>query len=235
MRLVAVLLCLGVSGAFGELPDRRPALVGSGPDSLVNLIETQALMQKGQHDAWVMFRCMVGPDGRVGEVITYRVSPEADLLKQEVSKRLKKARFIPPVYHHHWTYASVSGTVVFVIAKGKPHLRVYENQEMDELKRGSDFIAPQPVYVPNSPPSNVGYPGHADLLDMPGTVTLRHSVDAEGKTTDLKVVKETPVGENFGDTALAAVRAINFLPAYRNGKPTASTLTVDFRFLVPGR
>lgn len=149
------------------MPDRRPALVGSGPDSLVNLIETQALMQKGQHDAWVMFRCVVGPDGRVGEVITYRVSPEADLLKQEVSRRLKKARFTPPVYNHHWTYASVSGTVVFVISQGQPRLRVYENQEMDELKRGSDFIAPRPVYVPISPPSNVGYPGHADPRRLP--------------------------------------------------------------------
>ncbi|MEP6811030.1 MAG: energy transducer TonB [Chthoniobacterales bacterium] len=236
MRLATVLFCLGVTAAFGEtLPERRPALVGSGADSLVNLIDTQGLMQKGQRDAWVMFRCVVGPDGKVGEVLTFRVSPEAELLKHEVSRTLRKARFIAPVNKHHWTYASVSGTVIFFISKGQPRLRVYENQEMDELKRGSDFIAPQPVYVPNSPPSLVSYPGHADSLSTPGTVTLRHSVDANGKTTDVKVVKETPAGEHFGDAALAAVREIDFLPAYRNGKPTASTLTVDFRFLVPGR
>jgi hypothetical protein len=31
-----------------NLPDVRPALIGSGPGSLVNLIDAQALFQKGQ-------------------------------------------------------------------------------------------------------------------------------------------------------------------------------------------
>jgi hypothetical protein len=39
------------------LPDRRPALPGAGPGSLVNLIDAEALFQKGQRDAWVMFDC----------------------------------------------------------------------------------------------------------------------------------------------------------------------------------
>jgi hypothetical protein len=37
------------------LPDRRPTLIGSGPGSLVNLIDVQTLFQKGQRDAWVVW------------------------------------------------------------------------------------------------------------------------------------------------------------------------------------
>jgi hypothetical protein len=51
---VLALLAVCMSGVCSRaaqgktLPDRRPALIGSGPRSLVNLIDVQNLMQKGQ-------------------------------------------------------------------------------------------------------------------------------------------------------------------------------------------
>src|SRR5438552_15500122 len=46
-----------------NLPESRPALIGSGPNSLVNLINTDELFRKGQRDAWVMFECIILDDG----------------------------------------------------------------------------------------------------------------------------------------------------------------------------
>ncbi len=226
VRLLAtLLLVLAVEVEAEPLPDRRPALIGSSADSLVNLIDTEQLMQKGQRDAWVMFDCVIGSDGRVGGTVSYRVSPDADLLKREVSRKLKRAKFIPAIYKHRPTHAGISGTAVFVIKNGRPHLRVYENQELDELKRGSDFIAPQVVTMPGS-----YFPGHAAYLGLDGVVKLRHSVDAEGNTTRIEVLGESPTGEGFGASAQGRIRNSHFLPAYRNGRPVASVITFDYRF-----
>src|SRR5262249_18730053 len=107
------------------LPDRRPAMIGSGPGSLVNLIDTETLFKKGQRDAWVMFDCWVLPDGITGGSDFFTASPDSDLLKNEIHRRFRQTRFIPAVYNHKRTSAWFSGTAVFVIANGRPHLRLY--------------------------------------------------------------------------------------------------------------
>src|SRR6266404_6208145 len=107
-----------------NLPERRPALIGSGPGSLVNLIDTQALFQKGQRDAWVMFECAILGDGVPRPTDFFTASPDSDLLKNEARRRLRQTRFIPAVYNHKRTWSWFSGTVVFVVVKGQPHLRI---------------------------------------------------------------------------------------------------------------
>ena len=211
------------------VPESRPALLGTGPESFVNLIDAEALMAKGQRDAWVMFQCTITNDGRVGPVISYSVSPDSELLKAEVSRQLKKARFIPAIYKGRPTHAGMAGTVLFVVAEGKPRVRVYQNQDMDELKRGADFIAPQAVHDPSAR-QMPAYPGHAGLLGIGGSVVLQHSVDASGKTTDLRVISENPPGHRFGANAWHRVKRLTWLPAYRSGKPTASVTVFEFRF-----
>ena len=141
--LALVVLGLGVI-CPGELhaetlSDRRPALIGSGPGSLVNLIDTEALFQKGQRDAWVMFECGVAGDGIVFGSDFFTASPDSRLLKNEIRRRLRQTRFIPAVYNHKRTSAWFAGTVVFVVANGRPRLRIYANQDLDEIKRGADL------------------------------------------------------------------------------------------------
>ena len=77
----------------------------------------QTLFQKGQRDAWVMFECGVA-------VVTvslgsdfFTASPDSDLLKNEVRRRLRQTTIIPAVYNHKRTSAWFAGTVVFVVAK----------------------------------------------------------------------------------------------------------------------
>jgi hypothetical protein len=212
------------------LPALRPALVGGGPGSLVNLIDAQALFQKGQRDAWVMFDCGIAADGIAFGSDFFTTSENATLLREEVRKRLRQTRFIPAVYDHKRVEAWFSGTVLFVVTDGKPHLRVYANQDLDEIRRGADFVAPQLVFVMNRDYSNwPHYPSKATHDEAAGVLKLRHSVDANGKTTDLRVISE-PQGYGWGDYLKKVLPRVDFTPAYRNGKPTATTYTLTWWF-----
>lgn len=240
MRLpVIVPLCLVFSSALlaETLPDRQPALVGNGPGSLVNLIDSQRLFQKGQRDAWVMFEAAILPDGIVRPSEFSIFSPDSKLLRDEVRSRLRQSRFVPAVYNKRRTYAWFAGMVLYVVANGRPHIRVYAHQELEEAKRGADFIAPQLIspqgreFIPNFPeyPSKT-YHGNTGAL-----VKLRHSVDANGKTTDVQVISERPSGHKYGEIATKMVRLLDFLPGYRNGQPAATTYVLNWWFGRPMR
>jgi hypothetical protein len=213
-----------------NLPQMRPAMIGSGPGSLVNLIDGQALFQKGQGDGWVMFECAVAGDGFAFGSDFFTASPNSDLLKNEVRKRLRQTRFIPAVYNHKRTYAWFAGTVVFVVANGRPHLRMYANQEVEEIKRGADFVAPQLIDVPNHYLLDLPhFPTVATHDEAAGMVKLRHSVDANGKTTNVEVISE-PKGYQLGDYLKKLVPRLDFSPGYRNGKTPPSTYTLTWWF-----
>jgi TonB family protein len=144
---------------------------------------------------------------------------------------------MPAVYDGRRTYAWFAGTVLYVVANGRPHLRVYANQELDEIKRGSDFLAPQLIsarrhqFIPGFP----DYPSIAYHGSTGGMIKLRHSVDADGKTTDVQVISEQPPGHKFGEIAAKMVRLLDFLPGYRNGRPIATTYTLVWWFGRPMR
>ena len=213
------------------LPQIRPALIGSGPGSLVNLIETQKLFEQGQRDAWVMFECSVAPDGIAYGSDFFTASPDSRLLKNEVRRRLRRqARFIPAVYNHKRTWSWFAGTVVFVVVQGKPRLRIYAHQDLDEIKRGTDFVAPQIIDVPTNYYHNFPKTPTAASRDYAaGVVKLRHSVDANGKTTNVEVISEPP-GYQMGDYFKKALPRIDFTPGYRNGRPAATTYTLTWWF-----
>ena len=235
--LSVALLILGFLGACPSaahaeaLPDRRPAMLGSGPRSLVDLIDVQDLMKKGQGDAWVMFFCSVGADGGVFGSDFFTASPGARHLKNEVRRRLRQTRFMPAVYDHKRVEAWFAGTAVFVVANGRPLLRIYANQDLDEIKRGADFVAPQWISVPNRSFANFPkVPAVTKRHDAAGTVKLRHSVDANGKTTNVQVISEHPPGYEFGSYTSKVVPLLDFLPGYRNGKPVACSYTFTWWF-----
>src|SRR5947207_15926236 len=77
------------SSQTANLPMYRPVLLGTGPDALINCIDTAGLMKQGQKDAAVMLSCSVKRDGSVLSVSTYRGTPESKPLEQEILKRLE--------------------------------------------------------------------------------------------------------------------------------------------------
>lgn len=228
--VAAIASCAAANVSAESLPQMRPALIGSGPGSLVNLIDTQALFQKGQRDAWVMFECFVAADGVAFGSDFFTASPNSNLLQNEVRKRVRQTRFIPAVYNHKRTSAWFAGTVVFAVANGKPHLRIYANQDLDVIRSGVDFVAPQIIDVPNH--YYLNFPKTPTAMvrdDAAGVVKVRHSVDANGKTTNVEVISEPP-GSQAGEYLKKALPLVDLTPGYRNGKPAATTYTFTWWF-----
>ena len=69
----------------------QPALLGKHNRSLVNLIDANSLMKRGQGDGLVMFSCGVTRLGFAYGVQVYRGTPNSDMLRREVIARAEQA------------------------------------------------------------------------------------------------------------------------------------------------
>src|ERR1700739_111213 len=205
----------------------RPVLLGAGPDSLINRMDTADLMRKGQKDGAVMFSCSVKKDGSVISVSTYRATPDSKPLEQELLKKLSAAanpKFIPAVYNHLPVDAIYYGTATFMVINGKPRLRIFSNQERDELEKESDFIGPQPFWGGDSKFTGFHYPSPQNAPVMVnGSAELEAKIDAVGNLRELTLLSEEPPFLGFGDTAFDDLSKAKFIPAFRDGKPVACT------------
>ncbi len=221
-----------------DLPMYRPILLGQGPNSLIDRIDTQDLIKKGQKEALIMFNCAVRKDGGVEWSQTYRGTPGSDFLKQELQKRISPAsnpRFIPAVYNHRPVDAIYYGTVTFAVVDGKPRLRIFSNQETEELTKEHDFIGPQPFFGDESKFSGFHYPPpEAAQIQVDGNVELKMKIDVNGNLQDLKVVSENPPLLGFANAALADFRNAKFIPAFRDGKPAACDVTLPVFYKAAG-
>jgi TonB family protein len=221
------------SAQTATLPVYRPVLLTKGPSSLIDRIETEDLIRKGQKDAQIMFICSVSKSGEVEWSALYGGTANSDLLKQEVQRRLSPAsdpKFIPGIYNHRPVDAIYYGTVTFAVVNGKARLRIFSNQEAEELKGERDFIAPQPFFGPESKFSGFHYPNESTPVVVDGIVQLKLKIDATGNLQDMKVVSEEPPFLGFADAARSDFRNAKFIPAFREGKPVACEVTVPVSY-----
>ena len=220
------------------LPMFRPVLIGQGPTSLINRIDEQDLVRKGQKDALVMFLCVVKKDGEVEWSATYRATPDSDFLKQELQKRISPAanpRFIPAVHDHQLVDAIYYGTVTFGVVNGKPRLRIFSNQEAGELEKEHDFIGPQPFFGDGSGFTGFNYPQlESGRVQVDGKVELKMKIDATGNLQEINVVSEEPPLLGFGDAALKDFKGAKFIPAFRDGKPVDCEVTLPVFYKATG-
>ena len=239
-RTFLILIALGLSFADSSvraenLPDMRPALVGNGPKSLVNLIDGKHVMERGLQHGALFFVARVDPNGFPSYSKIWGGTDQIKPLRDEVRERLAEARFIPAVYNHRHVYAWLYGTVAFSSPDGKPHLRVFANQELSELQKESDFIAPQPIWLPGKifDYAKLKDPfGSWGTKDKPGLADMLATIDASGQIKDLQLEKLDPAEKkSYGEEALKIVRQRLYLPAYRNGKAVDSTTHVKFYFV----
>jgi hypothetical protein len=206
-------------------PQVRPALIGNGPNALINVIDTKKLVEKGQRDGLLMFSCYLGASGIVGDYLIYRETPGSELLKKGVGDSLRACRFIPAIYNGTRTDVLLAGTVVFWVADGRPHLRIYMNQNRDDVAKGNDFIAPQVVH------NTVDWAAlqydpvltKAKVYLQNGVLQLSVTVDANGNQKDLKVVLEDPPGFRFGEAFRKIYARAKWIPGFRNGHPADCT------------
>jgi TonB family protein len=212
------------------LPEFRPALVGTGPNALINTIDSADLIKKGQKDGAVMFTCLVAPTGDVARSGAYRGTKGSELLEKELLKRLAGAKFVPGIYNHIRVLAVFYGTVTFHVVNGKPRLRIFANQQLPEVDKETDFIDPQPFVGPGSKFTGTHYPQVPTTVSLTGTVDLEVEVDAAGNLKNMQVLSEEPPFLNFGEAALTDFKQAKFIPAFRGGKPVDSKVTLHIYY-----
>ncbi len=201
-------------------PQFRPAVLGTGPDSLVNRINVDDLLSKGQKNGAIQFCAIVAPTGEATSASTYHPMPNCEALKAEVEKRLDGVKFTPPIYNHQPVGVFLFGTVVFT-ADAKPHLRIFLNQDPKELKEGKDFIAPQPVVGADSKFTGLHLPPEIPIA-VTGLVEIALRTDAKGALQDIQITGEEPPLLGFRDAALSDLAEAKFIPAFRSGDPSDS-------------
>jgi hypothetical protein len=208
------------------LPQYRPALLGAGPASVINRIDTASLIKDGQKDGQISFSCSVRKTGEIASVWTYRGTPDSQLLERELVRCLDTAVFVPAIYNRQTVHALFFGTVTFKVVDGKPRLRIFANQEPEELKKESDFVGPQPFIGPGSKFEGLHYPNDSLTSELSGIVELALKVDANGNMKELRIVSETPPLAGFRRAAAEDFRVATFIPAFRDGKPVECSVTL---------
>jgi hypothetical protein len=214
-----------------DLPMFRPVLLGQGPDSLINTIDVQGLMKNGQKNGAVMFCCRVSKNGDRVWSRTYRGTAGSKLLEEELWKRLAVAKFIPAVRKHETVDAIYFGTAIFAIKDGKPHLRIFSNQQSEALKNEDDFIDPQPYMGPDSGFTGWRYPDTGTPVLVSGWAELAVHVDAEGNLIEMQLVSEYPPLLGFGEEAFSDFKRARFIPAFRDGRPVESKVKLPIVFV----
>lgn len=173
-----------------------------------------------------MFSCLVAPTGQIVTWGAYRGTRGSELLEQELLKRLATARLIPAIHNHEPVIAVFYGSVKFAVVNGKPRLRIFANQQVNELDKETDFIDPQPYVGQDSKFTGVNYPDTGSTVAVTGVVEIELNVDANGNLKNIRVLSEEPPLLGFGDAALSDFSGAKFIPAFRNGQPVESTVKI---------
>jgi hypothetical protein len=202
----------------GVLPEYRPILMGPEANSLVNQIDRQSIAERSQNNQEVKFYCVVNKSGKVISSATYRATPGSDALEQELQKHLDSAVFIPAIHDRKTVDAVYYGTAMFGVVNGRPRLRIFSNQQEDELAAQHDFISPQPYFGGDSKFLGFHYPKKANGK-VSGLAELALEVGQDGNLKNMSVVYEYPPDNGFGDAAIADFTGTKFIPAFRDGKP----------------
>jgi hypothetical protein len=194
-------------------------LAGTGPKSLVNLINGQKLLQQGQPDGAVMFTRGVFPPGKGRDFAEVnRGTPESRLLQDEVLRALNRSRFVPAIKHHKPVPVYFRGTVLF-FAHTQPHLRVLANQNPDALAHFEDFIAPQEIFGTARWDENDPRLDAITRMNKNSFVTLELHVNEKGGLLSTQVLSEEPRGYNMGAFHKEMLSTAEFIPGFRNSKP----------------
>jgi hypothetical protein len=224
--LAALLLIVDLTPSHSaDLPRFRPALPGTGPTALINQIDTQDLLKKGQKGGAVMFCCYIARSGNIMWSKTYRPIPGSNLLQAELERCFKKVKFFPAVYEHQLVDALYFGTVSFGVVEGRPRLRIFSNQETAELKEERDFVGPQPIVGGVSKFKGL-HPPEGMTVPLSGLGYLALRIDAAGNLQDLQIAADDPPLAGFGEAAARDLNGAKFIPAFRDGDPVESGVTL---------
>lgn len=194
-----------------------------GPHALINLIDGQALMKRGQGDAIVRFDCGVTRSGNSPWVDTYLRSNNSDAFAKEVIDKCERSKWIPARLNGEIVASIVSATAIFAVIDGKPRVRVFLNQEEDHLKRADDFISPQPAFYYKDTFQGFYDP---DEGRYSGLVSVNVDVEGNGKLLSAKAsATKGMAGRGYLKSIEERIHQLNFIPAFSHGQPVACSAT----------
>lgn len=228
LRVLALLAPLPLAAAQ-DLPEFRPALIGTSPEAMINRIDENFLVKAQQKDATLLFYALVDKTGEIKWSAT-QGGADSMLLEKEVQRVLVDGKMIPAIAHHQLVGVFYYGTVIFRTINGKPRLRIFANQEKSELAKESDFVGPQLYIGPGSSFSGLHYPADQAPVPVSGAVELALKIDDSGNVLDVKVVEEHPPLLGFGQAALDDLSGAKCIPAFRNGQPVACEITLPLYY-----
>lgn len=172
-----------------------------------------------------MFCCYIARSGNVMWSKTYRPIAGSNLLQAELERCLQKVRFFPAVYEHQLVDALYFGTISLMVVEGKPRLRIFANQETQELKGENDFVGPQPIIGAGSKFRGLHPPGGM-TVPLSGLAYVALKIDAAGNPQDLHIAAEEPPLAGFGEAAALDFNGAKFIPAFRAGDPVECNVTL---------
>src|SRR3954470_5632840 len=146
MKMFFVLFSIGVAGLatiFGAPgAGTRPAMVGSGPDSLAAHLHFPSSAQAERKRAAVRFYCEIGTDGMPRQIeLSGKAGREFTAMVQQA---LRQARFEPALANGKAASVIVGGTVLFLFHRNQPHVIVsLSTAEPEKIARMSNYIQPQ--------------------------------------------------------------------------------------------
>jgi hypothetical protein len=196
------------------------------PNSVINRNGHAGFDQERAERRQRHFWCSVTNTSEIANTWTYRGTPESKLLEQELIRCLDRSVFISAIYNHHLVHVLFYGTLTFSIVNGKPRLRIFANQEAEELKKESNFVGPQPFVGRDSKFEGLHYPNDVLTASISGLVELAMKIDADGNLKELRVVSEEPPLVGFRRAAAEDFRVARFIPAFRDGKPVECSITL---------
>jgi TonB family protein len=120
--------------------------------------------------------------------------------------------------------------VKFAVVNGKPRLRIFANQQLNEVDKETDFIDPQPYVGQDSKFTGLQYPDTGSMVAVTGIVEVELNVDAEGNLKNIQVLSEEPPLLGFGDAAVSDFTGAKFIPAFRNGQPVESKVKIPLYY-----
>lgn len=233
LRMVGLLFILPV--ALLAAGGTHPATIGQGPDSVAMQLHYPAKERAAQGQGAVKFYCEVSAQGKASHISTLCEKGQARF-GTAVDVALRHGRFNPAAVEGKPTAVMLGGTVLFLMANGKPTIAVsLATAESEKVAAMSNYVQPQMIETDAL--------FRRKIYGLRDKYTLRHGahagavvivhVDAQGKPLSKKIKTESPVDGGRGRLLMDVAGEEKFIPAQNNGQPVAGDfeLAADFEHM----
>ena len=210
--------------------ETRPAMIGSGPDSVAANLHYPPKAKAAKREAAIPFYCEVGPRGKSDHFQLYGSDDKAEF-SLALLAALKKGRFEPAISNGHAVSVIIGGTAFFMFQENQPTIAVMlSTADRQKTAALGNYIQPQMLgsssdfrrkiwkahFDKNIHLQNGVHPGAAAVVD----------VDQDGNLVSMRIQAESPPDSGWGALLLKALQTARFIPALENGQPVGGQFDI---------